>query len=123
LGISGEFDRRARFNPLSLNRWERWSRIKMLEAVFLLLSLVYLERGVWRTGLYPRRTLSSGIPLHPPGDLTAYRFGERETATATLLLSAIALWGTRMVWVRCPGAPQPSLLLLQAFMGVIAVME
>ncbi len=53
----------------------------------------------------------------------AARFGQRETATATFLLSAIAIWGTLRgfgPFVRT--SPHESLLLLQTLMGVIAMM-
>jgi diguanylate cyclase (GGDEF)-like protein len=53
----------------------------------------------------------------------AFRFGQRDAATATLLLSGIAVWGTFHgfgPFVR--GTRNDSLLLLQAFMGVVAVM-
>ena len=53
----------------------------------------------------------------------AARFGQRETATATFLLSVIATWGTLRgfgPFVRT--SPHESLLLLQTLMGVIAMM-
>ncbi|MFY9527775.1 MAG: MASE1 domain-containing protein, partial [Candidatus Acidiferrales bacterium] len=53
----------------------------------------------------------------------AFRFGQREAATATLVLSGIAIWGTwhgSGPFVR--GTRNESLLLLQAFMGIVAVM-
>jgi diguanylate cyclase (GGDEF)-like protein len=53
----------------------------------------------------------------------AFRFGQREAATAVLLLCGIAIWGTwhgSGPFVR--GTRNESLLLLQVFMGVAAVM-
>ena len=53
----------------------------------------------------------------------AFRFGPRETAAAAFVLSGIALWGTLNgsgPFVR--GSQNESLLLLQSFMGVIALM-
>lgn len=52
----------------------------------------------------------------------AFRFGPRETATGVLLLSAMAIRGTLsgrgpFVW----GTPNESLVLLQAYLGVLAV--
>ncbi len=53
----------------------------------------------------------------------AYRFGPREAATATLVLSGIAASGTlRGSGPFAMGSPNESLLLLQAFIGVVAVM-
>lgn len=53
----------------------------------------------------------------------AFRFGTREAATAILLVSAIATWGTLQGYGPFARASRnESLLLLQAFMGVTAVM-
>jgi diguanylate cyclase (GGDEF)-like protein len=53
----------------------------------------------------------------------SYRFGQREAATATVILCAMAIWGTlhgHGPFVR--QMENESLLLLQAFMAVMAVM-
>lgn len=63
-----------------------------------------------------------GFVCIPPMVWAAYRFGQREAATASCLLSAIAVWGTLQglgPFVR--PSPNASLLLLQAFMGVVTV--
>ena len=53
---------------------------------------------------------------------TAFRFGQREAATATFLIAGIALWGTlRGSGPFARGTPHESLLLLQAFMGTSAM--
>ena len=53
---------------------------------------------------------------------TAFRFGQREAATAILLLSASAIWGTiRGFGPFAREMPNESLLLLQAYMGVASV--
>jgi diguanylate cyclase (GGDEF)-like protein len=53
----------------------------------------------------------------------AFAFGPREAVTAVLVLSGIAIWGTlRGFGPFRGGTPNESLLLLQAFMGVTAVM-
>jgi len=53
---------------------------------------------------------------------TAFRFGPRETATAMLLLSGIAIWGTLSGFGPFVRATQSeSLFALQFFMGVAAV--
>jgi diguanylate cyclase (GGDEF)-like protein len=53
----------------------------------------------------------------------AFRFTQREAATAVLLLSAIAIWGTLQGFGPFAiGTRNESLLLLQSFMGIVAVM-
>src|SRR2546425_13361921 len=52
----------------------------------------------------------------------AFRFGQREAATASAALSGLALWGTLHGFGPFARAtPNESLLLLQAFMGTISV--
>jgi diguanylate cyclase (GGDEF)-like protein len=59
----------------------------------------------------------------PPVVWAAYRFGQRKAVTVSFLLSAIAVWATlRGVGAFAGDSPNESLLLLQAFMGVITVM-
>ena len=53
----------------------------------------------------------------------AIRFGQREAASATVLLSGIAIWGTmRGLGPFAIESKNESLLLLQAFMSVVSVM-
>jgi diguanylate cyclase (GGDEF)-like protein len=53
----------------------------------------------------------------------ALRFGRREAASVTLLLSGVAVWGTLHGFGPFAiGTKNESLLLLQAFMGIVAVM-
>ena len=55
---------------------------------------------------------------------TAFRFGQRETATAVAVLSAIAIWGTlRHFGPFATRTSAESLLLLQAYLGVMALMS
>lgn len=52
----------------------------------------------------------------------AFRFGPRETATACVALSGLAIWGTmRGLGPFGRAGPNEALLLLQAFMGVVTV--
>jgi PAS domain S-box-containing protein len=53
----------------------------------------------------------------------AFRFGQREAATATCVLSAIATWGTVQGYgsFAASQTPNTALLYLQAFMAVIAL--
>jgi len=102
----------------------RWSRGEMFEALTVLLSLVLVGLGVFE-GLF-----TSGIRHYPLEFLcvpllvwTAVRFGQREAATAIVLLSAIAITGTQSgVGPFAQRTQSESLLLLQAFMGVTAIM-
>ena len=60
----------------------------------------------------------------PPLVWAAFRFGQRETAAAIAILSGLAIWGTvRGLGPFADGPPNESLLLLQAFLGTIAVMS
>jgi PAS domain S-box-containing protein len=53
----------------------------------------------------------------------AFRFGQRETATAALVLAVFAIWGTLRGFGPFVGETQnESLLLLQAFMGITDLM-
>ena len=53
----------------------------------------------------------------------AYRFGQRAAATAVLGLSAVTIWGTELgLGPFVLPSPNTSLLLLQAFLGVVAVL-
>src|SRR5207247_564289 len=59
----------------------------------------------------------------PPLVVAAFRFGRREAATCVALLSVLANWGTLHglgPFVRY--TPNESLLLLQTFMGTMAMM-
>jgi signal transduction histidine kinase len=54
----------------------------------------------------------------------AYRFGQRAAATAVLGLSAVTIWGTALgLGPFVLPSPNASLLLLQAFLGVVAVLS
>jgi diguanylate cyclase (GGDEF)-like protein len=102
----------------------RWPRGRALEAAALLAG-VGLAGLIVFGGFFPAR--GKDYPLEfmciPFFLWAAARFRAREAATAVLVLSAIAIRGTLLGYgpfVR--EAPNESLLLLQAFMGVAAVM-
>ena len=60
----------------------------------------------------------------PPLVWAAFRFGRREAAAAIAILSGLAIWGTvRGFGPFADGPPNESLLLLQAFLGTMAVMS
>ena len=60
----------------------------------------------------------------PPMVWAAFRFGRRETAAAIAILSGLAIWGTvHGLGPFADGPPNQALLLLQAFLGTMAVMS
>ena len=101
----------------------QWSRRQAAEAVVLLVCLLLVGEIVFggefpaQTKNYPLEFLCIPMLLWP-----AFRFGARETATAILLLSGVAISGTLRGFGPFARATQnESLLLLQAFIGVISV--
>jgi diguanylate cyclase (GGDEF)-like protein len=101
----------------------QWGRRQALEAVALLVSLVLVAELVFG-GRFPAAT--KNYPLEflciPLLLWAAFRFGARETATAVLLLSVMAIRGTLQGLGPFARATQnESLLLLQAFIALIAV--
>jgi diguanylate cyclase (GGDEF)-like protein len=102
----------------------RWNRSQFLEALALLACLVVVGRIVFAGFLLPG---TSNYPLEylcvPVLIWVSYRFGQREAATATAVLSAMAIWGTlHRLGPFVRQTENESLLLLQAFMAVMAVM-
>jgi len=91
-----------------------------------------LERAVLFATVFAVSTLVFcgfvGQPLTffclPPLVWAAFRFSQRETAAAIVLLSGPAIWGTvHGLGPFADGPPNESLLLLQAFLGTMAVMS
>ena len=107
-----------------LDRTVRLTRGQVLE-LLLLLGSVLLVGAVVFGGL--GSPWARNYPLEflciPPLVVAAFRFGPREAATCVVLLSVLANWGTLHglgPFVRY--TPNESLLLLQAFMGTMAMM-
>lgn len=103
----------------------RWNRRQLAEGAALLLALVLVGLAVFG-GLLP--TGSLGYPLEflcvPLLLWAGFRFGQREVATAIVVLSGIAIAGTLEGFGPFVRATEnESILLLQAFMGVTAVMS
>ncbi|HEY2946204.1 MAG TPA: MASE1 domain-containing protein [Vicinamibacteria bacterium] len=101
----------------------RWRTGRMLEAALLLLSLSVAGAIVFG-GLFPSHV--KNYPLEfvclPLLIWAAFRFGQREVATAVATLSGIATWGTLHGFGPfARNAQNESLLLLQTFMAVTAV--
>jgi integral membrane sensor domain MASE1 len=101
-----------------------YNRKHVLEAGALALLLLFMGEIVFG-GLFP--SSFKHYPLEflciPCLIWAALRFGQREVATVIFLLSGIAIRGTLLGFGPFVGKTQnESLLLLQAFMGVTAVM-
>ncbi|HEY4484839.1 MAG TPA: MASE1 domain-containing protein, partial [Nitrospiria bacterium] len=102
----------------------QWTRERIYEAAALLGCLVLVGLIVFG-GFFPSdiKNYPLEFACFPFLVWMAYRFGQREAATGVFMLSGVAIWGTLLgfgPFVR--ETPNESLLLLQAFMGVIAVM-
>jgi diguanylate cyclase (GGDEF)-like protein len=96
---------------------------RAIEALLLLGALALLGQVVFG-GLFPADT--KDYPLEflcmPLLVWAALRFGQREAATALLLLAAVAIEGTlRDLGPFARGTHNESLLLLQAYLGVLSV--
>ena len=106
-------DRQIRLN------WTRLTEFVILIVCLLLVGqVVFCGLFLSRANNYPIEYLCIPFLIW-----AAFRFGQREAATVTAILSGIAVWGTFHgfgPFVR--GTRNESLLLLQAFMGVVAVM-
>lgn len=106
-----------------VNRRLQWSRAQLAEAALLCAVLILVTLVVFG-GVFP-----SPVGKYPleylciPGLVwAAYRFGPRETATASIILAGLAIWGTlRGFGPFAVSVSNESLLLLQAFMGVTSV--
>ncbi len=102
----------------------RWSRDQVMEGLMLLFT-IYLIGQVLFGGWLPRRL--ENYPLDflciPILVWVAFRFGQREAATSVVFLSGIALAGTLAGSGPFVGVSRnDSLLLLQGFLGLTAVM-
>jgi PAS domain S-box-containing protein len=101
----------------------RWDREQLVEAVVLLGTIAFIGHvlfGGWIPARYQNYPLDFlFIPLFV---WVAFRFGQREAATAIVLLSWIALKGTVAGGGPFAGpSPSDSLLLLQVFLGLTAI--
>src|SRR5579864_2386368 len=113
--------------PLLLLWWEnprpRWTREQITELAFLFLGLFATS---WIVFGKPFHSELKNYPLEylciPFLIWAAFRFGRRKAATAVCALSGIATWGTLQGYGPFVRESQnTSLLLLQAFMGIVAV--
>jgi signal transduction histidine kinase len=99
-----------------------WTRAQWLEVAGLVVVIAGLGAVAFGGLLTP---LGDGGTLSflclPATIWTAFRFGKRETAAAVLILSGIAAWGARHGLGPFPERENESLVLVQLFMGVVAV--
>ena len=103
----------------SVHHWRRW---QLLETAVLLVSLVVVSQLVFG-GLFPDKNYPLDFLCIPFLLWASLRFEPREAAAALLLLAGIAVRGS--LWGYGPfvrGTQNESLLLLQAFMGVVSLM-
>jgi signal transduction histidine kinase/integral membrane sensor domain MASE1 len=107
----------------AMNPRVRWNGRRGLEALllclFALLVGLIVFGGLFRLGIqhYPLEFLMLPIIVW-----AAFRFGQRGAATLALGLSGIAIWGTLAGFGPFAlGSSGEALLLLQAFMGVVAL--
>jgi signal transduction histidine kinase/integral membrane sensor domain MASE1/ActR/RegA family two-component response regulator len=100
-----------------------WDRKRLLEAVALLVGLLFVD------GIVFGGRLDTAVSHHPVEYTVfpfiiwaALRFGQPGTTIATFVTSGMAIWGT--VGALGPfggGMLHESLIMLQAFMGVVAM--
>jgi PAS domain S-box-containing protein len=110
------------FAPLLLlwieRRPTRWTAPRAVEAILLIATAVVVERivfGGWG-GMRPLSFLCIPVVLW-----AAFRFGQLEAAICTVLMSILAVRDTVSGAGIFTAGPGEGLLLLQAFMGVLAV--
>ena len=102
--------------------WPRWKARRALEAALLLAALLVVSLLVFGGWLPGMENAALEFLCLPFVLWAAFRFGPRETATATALVSGIAIWGTlRGLGPFVRTSPNESLLLLEAFVCVIGV--
>lgn len=99
-----------------------WHRRHLLESAVLLVSLVIVSQLVFG-GLFPDKNYPLDFLCIPFLLWASLRFEPRAAATALLLVAGIAVRGS--LWGYGPfvrGTQNESLLLLQAFLGVVSLM-
>ncbi|MBI3540918.1 MAG: MASE1 domain-containing protein [Deltaproteobacteria bacterium] len=102
----------------------RWNRKKALERLVFALVIIVINQIVFNH-LFSINSKNYPIAFFiiPPLILAAFRFTQRETATTTLILATIAIWGTLHglgpFW---RGTPTVSLFLLQSFLVMSSLM-
>lgn len=99
-----------------------WSRLKVLEAIGCVLLLLATARVIFGLGTPGGAVYPLTIAILPLIIWAAFRFSQREVATAIALVCAVAVWST--LERRGPLALAPfneSLLLLLAFICIVVI--
>lgn len=102
-----------------------WNLRQTLEAALFLTSFIMVNLIVFAgVTLMSRENYPLFFLCTPFFIWTAFRFGQRETALAIAVLCAISVWGTLHGYGPfATRGSEPSLLLLQSFLGVTALMS
>ena len=100
-----------------------WRTSRSLEAAALLLAIVVLGTFViWPWPPLPESGYPPAFLSFPLILWAAFSFGPRGSATAVLLLSIVAAWGTVVgVGPFAVGSPNQSLLILDSFLAVLSL--
>ena len=94
-----------------------WPQAQRLELALLILTAVAVGWVVFVAAPHPLSFLTIPVCVW-----AGFRFGQREAATITCALSAIAVWGSaRGLGTFAQASPNDSLLLVEAFMAVASV--
>jgi PAS domain S-box-containing protein len=103
------------------NRSVGWRRRRVFEAAVLLGSMTIVGVGIFARP-WPLGHFSLAFLCLPPLLWAAFRFGPRGAAAVTVLMSAIAVWGTRQVFDTVPiELRNDALIMLQVLMATISV--
>lgn len=107
----------------AVNPMIRWNVSRTVEAVFLLATLLLVALAVFGAqSSFAIQNYPLEFLLVPVIIWAAYRFEQRETATVTVVISAIATIGTLQgLGPFARDLPNESLLLLQSFMITAAI--
>ncbi|MFB3924061.1 MAG: MASE1 domain-containing protein [Terriglobia bacterium] len=105
------------------NRRVSWSRLRIIEATLLFISIVLAGEIVFGTSLPGLRpSFPYSYLCFPLVTWAACRFGQREVLTGIFVLSAQAIWGTlNGLGPFARHTPNTSLLLLQGFVAILVV--
>ncbi len=107
-----------------LNPHIKWNRYQVLEWLCLFTVMIVLGLSIFG-GLFSFSVQNYPLEftLLPVVIWAALRFGQREAATAALVLSGLAIWGTLHGYGPFARvAPWQALVLLQAYMGLATVL-
>jgi diguanylate cyclase (GGDEF)-like protein len=101
-----------------------WTSARVAEAGFLLLTSILISLAVFSNqAMIGAKNYPLEFLIAPAVIWAAFRFGQRETATITAIISAIAIAGTLQGFGPfARSLPNESLLLLQGFMATVTIM-